>query len=88
MPVHLSAEELLHFAAWIYPHVKFHVFNEAAIDSVHAALAAQLATSSQYFKRDLFNEVLESSIREFPDRVHRLRQRHGGTGYITMKNNP
>ena len=87
VPVNLSPDEHFHLLASIYPHVKFHLFNEAAIESVHDALAAQLAINGQYVERHFFNALLESTFKNFPDKVYRLRQRHGDSGYIAMKGN-
>ena len=84
-PVHLSPDELIQSLVQIFPHVKFHVFNEAAIESIYGTLAAQLATSGHYVGRDLFDNYLDATLAKFPDKIYRLRQRHGRTGYITMK---
>ena len=87
VPVRLSSDEYIDVIQRIYPHVKFHLFNEAAIESVHDALAAQLAITGHYIECRLFNELMKSSLAKFPDRLYRLRQRRGGSGYISMKGN-
>ena len=84
-PVDLSPEEQLHFIEAIYPHVRFHVFNEASVDSLFDVLAAQLAIKGKYVEWDAFSKMLETVFQEFPDKVYRLRQRHGGSGYIGIK---
>ena len=48
-------------------------------------MAAQLAMDGQYIERQLFNELLKLTLAKFPDRLYRLRQRQGGSGYISMK---
>ena len=83
--VHLSSSRLLEFFLDIYPDVKFHLFNEAAIDSLHAALAARLATDAQYIDCSTFSQLLDTMLLEFPDRVYRMRQRHGQSGYISVR---
>lgn len=85
MSVHLSTDEYFHRIERIYPHVKFHLFNEAAIESVYDTLAAQLAIGGKYIKHRLFANLLRSSLAKFPDRLHHLRQRHGRSGYIRIK---
>ena len=86
-PAHSSPDEHLTLIARIYPYVKFHLFNEAAIESIHDAMGAQLAANGQYVERDSFDGLLEATFKKFPDKVYRLRQRHGGSGYIAMKSN-
>ena len=39
LTAHLSPQKLFSFIETIYPHVKFHVFNEAAIESIYDAMA-------------------------------------------------
>ena len=85
IPVKLSPEECFHHIERVYPHVKFHLFNEAAIESVHDALAGLLAMDGRYIERHLFNKLLKLTLAEFPDSLYHLRQRHGGSGYIAMK---
>ena len=86
-PVRLSPDEHFPLIESIYPHVTFQIFNEAAIESIHDALAAHLATNGQYVKRQFFTDFMESTFKAFPDKVYRLRQRHGGSGYIAIKSN-
>ena len=83
--VELSPDKYFHQIKRIYPHVKFHLFNEAAIESIYDVLAAQQAICGQYIERRLFADLLESSLAKFPDKLHLLRQRHGLSGYISMK---
>ncbi len=84
-PAHLSLDEYFRFIEAIYPHVKFHVFNEAAIESIYDAMAAQLAADGKYLDRSSFSDLMESTFQEFPDKIYRMRQRHGRSGYIAMK---
>ena len=81
----LSSEEFLQFIIQIYPHVKFHLFNEVAIDSIYSTLAAQFASEARYLPRDFFTDALEALIKDYPDTIYRLRQRYGGTGYVAIK---
>ncbi len=83
---HLSPEDLFRFVLKVYPLVKFPLFNEAAIDSVFVALAALGAQNAQYMTRDIFDDALEETIARYSDRLYLLRQRHGATGYIAIKN--
>ena len=85
VPVRLSPDEFFHHLERVYPHVKMRLFNEAAIESVHDSLAAILAMGGQYIERQLFNDLLKSTLARFPDRIYGLRQRYGGSGYIVMK---
>lgn len=82
---HLSPTEHLHLIECIYPHVKLHVFNEATIESIYNVMAARLAVGGKYLGRRSFEEQVDSVSREFSDRVFRLRQRHGGSGYIALR---
>lgn len=84
-PAQLSPDDHIDFIMNIYPHVRFHVFNEAAIDSIYHALAAQLATKGQYLNYRSHNALLDFTSSKFPDKVYRLRQRYGRTGYIALR---
>ncbi len=86
-PAHVSPDEHLQFIKGIYPHVKFHIFNEAAIEAIYNAMAAQLAIGGEYIERDSYDALLESTFVAFPDKIYQLRQRHGGSGYISMRRN-
>ena len=81
----LSPDELFQFVLQVYPLVKFPLFNEAAIESIFVTLAALSAKSAQYTTRDMFDDTMEASISKYSDRLYRLRQRHGATGYIAVK---
>lgn len=85
LPAQLSNHELYHWIKHIYPHVKLHLFNEATVESVYSVLAARLAVDGQHQQRQVFEEQLEWVSRTFPDEVYRLRQRYGGSGYITLR---
>lgn len=84
-PIELVSSQVLPKIEEIYPHARFHVFNEAAIDSIFHAFAAQLASEGHYMERRMFDDVLKTCLLNYPDRLYRLRQRHGGSGYITIK---
>ena len=86
-PVHLSPDDHLSLIESIYPYVKFHLLNEAAIESIYDVMGAQLAVKGQYVERDSFDELLDATFKNFPNKVYRLRQRHGRSGYIVMKSN-
>ena len=86
-PAYISSSSLFDFVESIYPHVKLHVFNEAATESIYVAISAQLATAGQYLDRQWFEDQLDVVSREFSDRIYRLRQRSGGSGYIALRNN-
>ena len=85
VPEQLSTEQQLGLIEEVYPHVKFQLFNEAAIDSVYASLAARSATEARYIKRERFNRLLETAIQRYPNKVYKLRERHGASGYITVR---
>ena len=86
-PAYISSSSLFDFVESIYPHVKLHVFNEAATESIFVAISAQLATAGQYLDRQWFEDQLDVVSHEFSDRIYRLRQRSGGSGYIALRNN-
>ena len=84
-PVRMQADHYLHLVSQIYPHAKFHLFNEAAVESLYHAILAQLAVGGEYMGRREFDDLLRASLVKYPDRLYRLRQRHGLSGYVTLK---
>ena len=83
--VGLPTDQYLHLVGRIYPHAKFHLFNEAAIESLYHAMLAQLAVGGEYMERRVFDDLLQASLVKYPDRLYGLRQRHGRSGYVTVK---
>ena len=82
---HISGDQQLDQIAAIYPHVKLSLFNEATIGSIYCAASAQHAVNGQYLPWQSFPDQLDAICNEFPERIYRLRQRHGGSGYITLR---
>ena len=83
----LSSVECFQLIKSVYPHVKLHVFNEAAVESIFHAIAATLAAKGIHLERRNFDDQLDSVCSDFSESIYRLRQRQGGTGYIAMKAN-
>lgn len=84
-PTSLSPEKLLDYVRTIYPHVKLHVFNEATVESIFIALAAVMAVSGRELDRGEFQDELDRLCDQHPRYLHRLRQRHGNSGYIALR---
>ena len=71
----------------IYPHVKLHVFNQATVESIYQVTAARLAIDGEQLDRRIFEKQIASVCNEYSESMYRLRQRHGGSGYIAMRGN-
>ena len=85
LAVDFSVDECLDLVGRAYAFARFHLFNEAAIDSLYQAISAHLAATGKYVERNAFDGALEAASVEYPEKLYRLRQRHGRSGYVTMK---
>lgn len=83
----LSTSEFFRLIRAIYPHVKLPVFNEATVDSLYHVVASYLAIEGGHLDRDRFERHLDSVCLNYPSDVHRLDQRQGRSGYISMPHN-
>ena len=81
----VSTSEFFGLIRAIYPHVKLHVFNEATLNSIYDVLASRLATGGAYLERQHFESQIDTICREHSTEVHRLGQRQGRSGYISIK---
>ena len=83
----LSSADSFQLIKRIYPHVKLHVFNEATVESIYHVIAARLAVDGGHLDKQTFEKQINLICNEYSESVYRLRQRHGGSGYIAMKGN-
>ena len=86
VPYAFEMEHLLHEIECIYPHVRLHAFNEATISSLYHALACSRAIVGHVFTETEFQQQISGLVRRFPEKIFRLRQRYGQSGYIALKN--
>ena len=80
-----SSNEYFQLIRRIYPHVKLHVFNEATVESIYHVIAARLAADGEHLDKQTFEKKIDLICNEYSESMYRLRQRHGGSGYIAMK---
>ena len=69
----------------MYPYVKLHVFNEAAVGSIYHVISARLAIDGEQIDRQTFEKHIDVVCNEYSESMYRLRQRYRGSGYIAMK---
>lgn len=82
-----SPTECLELIRRIYPHVKLHVFNEAAVESIFYVVAAGSAVKGEYLERKAFEKQIDLICSDHSESMYRMRERHGGSGYIAMRGN-
>ena len=83
----LSSADSFRLVKEIYPHVKLHVFNEATVESIYYVIAARLAVDGEHLDKQTFEKLIDLTCNRYSERMYRLRQRHGGSGYIAMRGN-
>lgn len=84
-PTNLPGVEMFRLIQSLYPYVKLHVFNEAAVESIYTAMSAILALNGQHMSRSWFNKALNAVSREYPDRIYLLGARQERTSYIALR---
>jgi DNA-binding PadR family transcriptional regulator len=64
---------------------RLRLFNQAEISALYEAIALNSARKGEVLSSQRFDELLEETLQNYPDRVYRVAGRRGREGYISFR---